>query len=278
MKSMTKASLLAMLAVLTAFAGGCVSNPAEAERSEDPGVWGYVASADGAQLEIAPAQQGTAELLVGRVLSPGDAWVVVHLDDNGKPGMRVGLQHVKKGETKNVRVKMDEVGTEKVIVALHADRGTRDEFDFDMMAPAMSPDRPYFVDGKELAQVVTVREFGVNTPKGTAAIWASPQAGAREQLVVDRMVAPADAWVVVHLDDEGVPGERVGLTRVTAGESVDVAVDLYPLPLTDKLFVAVHADAGEKGVFEFDMMNRVNSPDQPYFVDGAEVATEVRVR
>ena len=53
-------------------------------------------------------------------------------------------------------MQLEDVTTSNVIVAVHADRGEAGEFDFDMMNKEMSPDRPYFVDGKELATVVTV--------------------------------------------------------------------------------------------------------------------------
>lgn len=273
-----KIAAVAALALAALALAGCVENPADAEMSENPDVWGYVASADAAQLEITEMQQGATELVVDRVLAPQDAWIVVHLDDDGKPGMRVGLERIKKGESVDVKVALEEVGTEKVIVAVHADRGERGEFDFDMMAPTMSPDRPYFVNEKELAVMVTVREFGVKTGVGTAAIEVDAQPGARESLTVKRALSPADAWVVVHLDDDGAPGARVGLAHIPAGENPDVSVALDPLPLTDKLFVAIHADRGEADVFEFDMMNKVNSPDQPYFVDGDEVATAADIK
>ena len=273
-----KMAAVAALALAALALAGCVENPADAEMSENPDVWGYVASADAAQLEITEMQQGATELVVDRVLAPQDAWIVVHLDDDGKPGMRVGLERIKKGESVDVKVALEEVGTEKVIVAVHADRGERGEFDFDMMAPTMSPDRPYFVDEKELAVMVTVREFGVKTDAGTAAIEVDAQPGARESITVKRALSPADAWIVVHLDDDGAPGARVGLLHIPAGESLDVNVALDPLPLTDKLFVAIHADRGEADVFEFDMMNKVNTPDQPYFVDGDEVATAADIK
>lgn len=273
-----KIAAVAALALAALALAGCVENPADAEMSENPDVWGYVASADAAQLEITEMQQGATELVVDRVLAPQDAWIVVHLDDDGKPGMRVGLERIKKGESLDVKVALEEIGTEKVIVAVHADRGERGEFDFDMMAPTMSPDRPYFVNEKELAVMVTVREFGVKTDAGTAAIEVDAQPGARETLTVKRALSPADAWIVVHLDDDGAPGARVGLAHIPAGENLDVSVALDPLPLTDKLFVAIHADRGEADVFEFDMMNKVNSPDQPYFVDGDEVATAADIK
>jgi hypothetical protein len=82
---------------------------------------------------------------------------VVHADEDGTPGERVGLAHVEGGESYRVKVPLDGVTTDNVIVAVHADRGTPNEFDFDMMNKEMSPDRPYFVDEKELASVVNVR-------------------------------------------------------------------------------------------------------------------------
>ena len=257
---------------------GCVANPLDAETSDNPDVWGYVAAADGAQLEIEADQLGTDELVVDRVLAPGDAWIVVHADDNGKPGMRVGLAHVDKGESIDVKVALEDVTTAKVIVAVHADRDEAGEFDFDMMSPTMSPDRPYFVDEKELALVVTVREFGVTAAEGEAAIEVGDQDTSAGTLTVDRALAPTGAWIVVHLDDEGAPGARVGLLHIPAGETLTAVVELEPLPLTETLFVAVHADRGDAGVFEFDMMDKIDSPDQPFFVDGEEVATAVTVK
>lgn len=274
-KNVSRIALVVMLIAALALVG--CTNPADAEKSDNPEVWGYVAAADRAQLEISGAQLGTDELVVDRVLSPGDAWVVVHADDNGKPGMRVGLARIEKGESTDVKVALEDVTTDKVIVAIHADRGVKGEFDFDMMSPTMSPDRPYFVDEKELAAVVTVREFGVKADAGEAEIEVSDQS-ADGTLTVDRALAPTGAWIVVHLDDDGAPGQRVGLLHIDAGESTDVVVDLEPLALTDSLFVAIHADRGEADVFEFDMMNKIDSPDQPFFVDGTEVAVKVRVR
>ncbi|MDO8848749.1 MAG: hypothetical protein Q7W51_10235 [Coriobacteriia bacterium] len=147
--------LLVVALALGALAlAGCTTD-IEASHPTD-GVWGYVAAADDAQLEIAGSATADA-LVVDRVLAPGDAWIVVHLDDDGAPGMRVGLQHVSEGESLDVAVALEDVTTETLIVAVHADKGAADEFDFDMDDPAGSPDRPYFVDEKELAVVVDVK-------------------------------------------------------------------------------------------------------------------------
>jgi len=274
-RTLARAALIAAAAALLAVTG-CTGDQAAQEK--DPMVWGYVASADDAQIDLGENQDGVDELVVDRVLAPGGAWVVVHADDNGKPGMRVGITHIDKGENTNVKVKLKDLTTPKVIVAVHADKGEAKKFDFDMMNKEMSPDRPYFVDSKELAKVVTVRDFGIPAEKGTAAIEVADQPGATGELLVTRAAGPTNAWIVVHLDDEGAPGARVGLQPIPAGESTDVRVKLEPLPLTDTVFVAVHADAGTPDVFDFDMMDKINSADQPFFVDGEEVAVAVKVK
>jgi hypothetical protein len=153
-RTFARAALTALMIAALALAG--CGTAAEAEHPTD-GVWGYVTSADSAQLEIATTQPGGDEIVVDRVLAPDAAWLVVHLNDDGKPGMRVGLAHVDAGETRDVRVVLDEVTGDSVIVAVHADKAEEDSFDFDMDAPTTSPDRPYFVEGVELAAVVTIR-------------------------------------------------------------------------------------------------------------------------
>jgi hypothetical protein len=267
---------LAALAIAALAVGGCTSaSPSSMDTSK---VWGYVASADKAQLEVAENQDGVNELVVKRVLAPSDAWVVVHADMDGAPGKRVGIAQVKSGESLDVKVPLEGLTTPKVIVAIHADRGTAGEFDFDMMNKEMSPDRPYFVDEAELAKMVTVRDFGVPTTADQASIVASEQIDSTSTITMASVSAPNDAWIVVHLEKDGGPGQRVGLLHVPAGETSNAVVTLDPVPLTPNLLVAVHTDAGDPGLFNFDMEDKLNSTDQPFFVDGKELAIKVRVK
>jgi len=267
---------LVLLAFSASVLGGCTS--AETKKLDTAKVWGYVAAADKAQLDVADNQDGVTDLVVKRVLAPSDAWVVVHADMNGKPGMRVGLSHVSKGESLDVKVPLKGLTTPKVIVAIHADRGTPGEFDFDMMNKEMSADRPFFVEEAELAKVVTVRDFGVPLATGAASIVASDQIGATDKLTIGHVLAPNDAWIVVHLEKDGGPGQRVGLLHVVSGNTTDAVVPIDPLPLTGNLLVALHTDAGDAGLFNFDMDDKLNSLDQPFFVDGKELAIKVRVK
>lgn len=277
MKRLSLAAVaLAALAAISLTLAGC--SAATQSKTDTTKVWGYVASPDKAQLDVAANQDGVTDLIVKRVLAPSDAWVVVHSDVNGKPGMRVGLTHVSRGESLNVKVALKDLTTPDVIVALHADKGTPGTFDFDMMNKEMSADRPFFVNEKELAKVVTVREYGVPAAATLASLVASDQIGATKKLVIASVMAPTPAWVVVYLEKDGGPGQRIGLVHVPAGASKDVTVALDPLPLTPNLIVALHTDAGDPGLFNFDPADELNSLDQPFFVNGQELAIRVRVK
>jgi hypothetical protein len=139
-----------LLAVSTVYAF------ANAPEAGNMGVWGYIASSRQASLDIAGRQTDARKLIVRRVAAPQDAWVVVHLNDKGMPGERVGLQHIGSGVSEDVSVELDGDSGKRVIVAVHADKGTPNTFDFDMENKTTSADRPFFVDGEELAAEVTI--------------------------------------------------------------------------------------------------------------------------
>jgi len=253
---------------------------ANASKADD--MVGVVTTAKYASIEVMDQPGAEGSIMVGSVKAPGPSWIAVHLDDNGMPGERIGLQEIPEGTSTDVEVKLDDVTlTDKLIVAVHADHGIVGTFEFSKDNFDASPDKPFFVDGMELAMEVGVATppFGVKAAAGEASITVADQPGVKGSIVVAKAVAPTGAWIVVHLDDDGKPGARAGVQQIVAGVSTDVNVKLDPsVTLTDKLLVAVHADRGVAGTLEFDMMDKYNSPDQPFFVDGSEVATAVRVK
>jgi hypothetical protein len=116
---------------------------------------------------------------------------------------------------------------------------------------------------------------GVVVAEENVALEVEDQVGAEGELAVSQVLAPDDSWIVVHLDDDGMPGMRIGLLRVEEGESRDLIVELDEPVMTENVIVALHADRGQRGVFEFDMDAFMQSPDKPYFVGFEEVATVV---
>lgn len=265
---------IAILVPMTAYAF------AYGPTGEEMGVWGYVTSGRDASLVVGE-NVSDERVMVEMVQSPEAAWIVVHENDNGKPGMRVGLAHIDAGISRMVEVELEGMAEGSLIVVVHADKGTLGEFDFDMDNMMGSPDRPFFVNGAELAEVVKVKGFGVVADEGQALISTETTAPAAPALVgttltVANATSPDGAWVVVHLNDDGMPGRRVGLQYIPAGENKNITVALDPLAnLSGGVIAAIHADRGEAGIFEFDMMDKVMSPDQPYFVGGKEVAVVI---
>lgn len=130
---------------------------ANAPEKGSMGVWGYVVNESNATLELKEKQPEATTLVVDKAQAPEDAWIVVHMNDDGMPGERVGLAAIEAGVSRNVRVELDEEMLDEVIVAIHADKGESGEFEFDMERAMKSEDRPYFVDGMELAKVVSLK-------------------------------------------------------------------------------------------------------------------------
>lgn len=244
----------------------------------DVGVFGV--DVERASISATDQIGATDSIVVEKVVVPAAGWIVVHKDAGGAPGERIGLKRVVKGTASDVSVPLDtDVLTENVFIAVHADEGTSEVFDFDMMDKLGSPDQPFFVDGEEVAVAIKVREFGIPVGMDEAMIEAVDQPVRRATIKVDNVMAPGDAWIVVHLDMDGMPGRRVGLAWVPKGMTMGTVVQLdASVALTEKLLIALHADRGEPQVFEFNMADGVNSPDQPYFTDGMEVAVPIAVR
>ena len=118
---------------------------------------------------------------------------------------------------------------------------------------------------------------GVVASRSTASLEVMDQPGARGSITVASVKVPGPSWIAVHLDDNGMPGKRIGLKAIPAGGSRDVLVTIDDVKLTDKLIVAVHADRGVVGTFEFSTDAFDASPDKPYFVGGMELAMETKV-
>ena len=115
--------------------------------------------------------------------------------------------------------------------------------------------------------------IGVVTAPGSAVIEATDQVGPAGRIVVRRVVAPDDSWVVAYIAQPGgTPGDRVGVVHVGRGESLDVVLPLDGrVAMSQKLVLVLNADRGVRGRFEFDAARFEASPDKPYYVGGSEV-------
>lgn len=177
-------------------------------------------------------------VVVDRVISDGPGWLAVYYDDEGQPGLIIGSAPLEDGLNRDIPINLIRSAvTPLLYVRLHADTEPGDPFDFPREDPIvmsggrMPPATPFRTD---LGAQLIVRDQAL-TADGNA--------------VVDLVVTPADAWVVIHADEDGQPGEVLGSARVPAGVSRSVAVPLDPLP-TGSAIAVLYRDLGERDSFE----------------------------
>lgn len=75
------------------------------------------------------------------------------------------------------------------------------------------------------------------------------------QIIVKTVATARDGWVSIHQSREDgsiVVPESIGEARVDSGDSEDIVVDLWEAPMVnEKLWVLLHIDGGERGIYEF---------------------------
>ena len=263
-------------AVLTM--SGCVS--AETLKTKPAtGVWGYVAAAKHASIELDPARASTVGLVVKRVVAPADCLVVVTVNDPSNRGMQAGVAAIKRGETEDVKIPLQDVMTWNVTATLYLDRGRKGIFDFDMMDPASSPDRPIFVGGNEVAASTPLWQPGRPAKVGKAVLDVFDQSETSGTLTVAHVITPRPSWITVSTDASGTLGELIGSRSIGATQTSDVAVPLSNATYRGRVWVGLHADAGARGTLEYDRYGDLaTSPDQLYRVSGRELLVGAELR
>jgi hypothetical protein len=93
---------------------------------------------------------------------------------------------------------------------------------------------------------------------------AHDQSVANVVVSADKIMAPANGWMVVHRTDATKkPGKVVGHAPLRAGENVDVAAILNePVNAGEMLMLMVHSEAGGQyaGIFEYTLGAKEDGP------------------
>jgi hypothetical protein len=264
------------------FAGGLLSGCTSDDslgRSTPTGVWGYVASENDAAFDIDERRSSVSSLIARRVAAPADGFIVATVDrgDSG-PAMQVGLVPVKRGESRDVIIPILGARSSEVTLTLYIDRAHKGLLEFDPMDPTSSPDRPVFVRGKPVQRRVAISQAAAPMGAGAAVLDVYNQPAA-STVNVTHVVSSAPSWVVVYSDENGGPGEVLGMTRIGATDEIGLEVDLKGPVATRGVFVALHADTGRSGVFEYNRSRpTTNMPDPPYLAGGAEVMKRIELQ
>lgn len=104
--------------------------------------------------------------------------------------------------------------------------------------------------------------FGQSETEMTPDVRISPTGIVDGKVIIARAVADGPAWIVIHADDEGAPGEVIGYAPLEEGENTNVAVEIDADAATPILHAMLHDDQGEVGTYEFP------GPDTPTQLDG----------
>lgn len=76
--------------------------------------------------------------------------------------------------------------------------------------------------------------------------------------VADVDIHNGHGWIVLHTDDGGEPGPRIGVVSVRQGRSTQVSVPVTGRMTTGNYWPMLHVDAGVEGAYEFPA-----GPDEP---------------
>ncbi len=194
---------------------------------------------------------------IAQVTSNGPGWLVIHADQDGKPGPILGYSPVANGDNQDVTVTVNAgAATPTLYAMLHVDAGQIGNYEFPGAdAPAKAGD-----------QVVTP-PFNL-----TGRVIAADQALVDSRVTIDLVSSEGPGWLVIHADNEGNPGAILGYSPVQAGENSGVVVAIDGGKATETLYAMLHTDAGEIGTYEFP-----SGPDVPAQAEGQMISPAFKV-
>jgi hypothetical protein len=199
----------------------------------------------------------TDSVVAESVLSEGPGFLVIHQEANGTFGGVAGVSDpLPPGLSTDVVITVDpSLLTSNVWPMLHVDTGVEGGYEFGTVEGADGP--------------VVVNEQVVTFPiHATPFIEMSNQPVVDNTVVVERVLADQQGWLVIHQDQNGTYGPLAGLAPVSPGLTTNLVIELDPALVTPTLWPMLHADTVNVGEYEF---GTVNGADFPIQVDGQVV-------
>lgn len=215
-------------------------------------------------------------LTINSVTMSDDGWVVVHRDNGGSPMVPEIIsvpEPVEAGTTSNVMIELkDGVAVEDgetLWVMLHTDKGQIGTYEFDT---ANGIDAPIM----DASDNIVTESFMVSVETDAPAmLTATDQDLVNGVVYVETITLEEDGYVVVHASNAAGDGPMVPEiisepVYLEAGTYSNVGVPLTDdanVEAGDTLWVMLHKDTGEEGVYEFDGSNGLDLP----FMDGENI-------
>jgi hypothetical protein len=179
-------------------------------------------------------------LVIERALSYGPGWLVVYLDDEGTFGQIIGWAPLEDGLNEQIPVTLNAANvTSNLHLMIHKDVETLGEFEFP------GADNPvFFLD--LLPDPTTFR-----TDAGNYLLTRDQEISANNTVTVPLVVVDVEAWVVLRADEDGQPGEIVGIAWIPSGINREIVLEVDSDLVTPILHAILYLDAGTAQEFEF---------------------------
>ncbi|WP_324720895.1 DUF7282 domain-containing protein [Salinimicrobium sp. HB62] len=212
-------------------------------------------------------ENGTITINSVSMSNPG--WVVLHRDNNGSPMVPEIIsvpERVESGPTQNVTIELadgEEVTDgETLWVMLHTDGGILGTYEFETVNDVDAPITD--AQGNVVAESFMVSVEG----EAVSSFTANDQDLVNGVVYVESITMEQDGYVVIHASNEAGDGPMV---PEIISEPVYLEAGTYSnvgVPLTDEanveagdtLWIMLHEDTGEEGVYEFDGENGLDLP------------------
>jgi hypothetical protein len=235
-----------------------------------------VAEARDATMTLGPVATSPRGVVVQRVVAPRDGWLVVR--SNTAPGVVLGQARVRKGTNEGVLVPLTAADGVRARLALHVDRGVPGTFEFEPKRLGRAMDGPVYAARRPVELPLFLEGYGADVEANSVLILVEDQRIANDELLVSYFITPGPSWISVNELEDGLPGRRIGLARMGAGEVQQVRVPLDRRPTTKQLVVTAHADRGVPGRFEYETGDPLGSVDQPHRSANVIVSEQITVK
>ena len=251
--------VLALSILLTLIVGCSQGNEIPDSDPTDPATTSIVASTATVSPEPQPTATNTPEptpippgatisdqpldesgvLVAEEVTLPGPGWLVIYRTVDGEAEEIIGRQPLAAGVHQQVEVTVDtQQATENLIAGVHMDAGAEGVFDYP------GEDEPYPGE-PEAAFMVEL-------------LMPMPQVAVADQPVAENGVVTLAAleileptWVAIHSDAEGEIGPVIGSRLFEPGTYENAPITINWRQATPSLYVVMHNDEDELGVFDF---------------------------
>ena len=193
-----------------------------------------VPNIDGADQPLTDA----GDLIISRVVSPQDGWLVIYQQGDGELGDVLGFTAVSEGINNDLTVSIDPMeATETIIALLHVDQAPFGEFDF-----PDGEDVPLEYETAVIAAPIQL-DFQISQPDITVSTQEVSEDG---MLFIDSVLSPIAGWLVIHADDQGELGTILGSTLIEEGLNEEVSIHIPWREGTPTLYAAIYEDNGRE--------------------------------